>query len=237
MRLFSGQGRFFMGQYLAPNRLSDIGNCSSLILTGVDDDALRGMTDTIAQASDILPNYGQEQSFTAELDDLTAANLVDLLGATWTPVARATGQTTTFTSYKGFTFNLGTVLESVQSITSTGPITYTAGTDYVVNQNSISIPSGSTIIDAVVCTVNYVRAKYELVAPFTSDWSYRKVLVEGLNTADSNKKWALALFKVKIEFIKELPIISDSFATVKLVGKLLSDPLNSDRYYSLQQVE
>lgn len=122
--------------------------------------------------------------------------------------------------------------DTTQPITvknSGGTVTYTAGTDYVVERGGLLIPEGSTITASdtgnagVSIKVTYTsQTVYKQAAISQSAIEY-EVIFNGFNDADDGKAVFVKCHRVKFSPTQALDMISEDFAGLSMNFEVLAD--------------
>jgi len=99
--------------------------------------------------------------------------------------------------------------------------TYTAGTDYVVNPGSLTIPPTSTIMVGRSLDFTYDRSAHYVLDALTSAAHTWILHIEGLNDADDGSPVILDIPLVKFGAAKNLPVIGSDFAALMLEGRVI----------------
>lgn len=246
---FMGQGMVFIGTKDAttgePQGLRHLGNVTDLKLslkTSVIE-LKESMTGTRGLAKRLTTEVGA--SFSATLESLNKDNLAIALRGTATDV---TGSTVVKASYKVFK---GTVVKlahiGISSVSvydgATGLVAYTVTEDYVVNSNNISIPLTGDIATAdsgsgVDVQISYTYATQEKVEAFSAGEKEYWVYFDGLNTADENKAVVIDVYKVAMDPLKELAMITDKQGEIVFEGSCLLDSTRTtgSKYFTVKKL-
>lgn len=148
---------------------------------------------------------------------LAVGDVVGLLGFTGTDAALLNGkEATVVTASAGsFTVNINTTGKTITGTSAT-----------------VTLPSVSGI------SATYDVAAQYLVNALTQALTEVAVRFEGLNTADTNAPVVVELFKLAIDPLKELSLISDSFGQFQIEGSLLADSSRTtgSKYFSVKKL-
>lgn len=231
---FMGQGQVFVGTKDATTGeaqgLRHVGNVTDLKLSLKTNvlELKEAMTGQRGLAKRLTTEVGA--SFSATLESLNPENLAIALRGSNTAVASGSVTKITYKAFKGTVLNLKHIDISAVSIydDATGLVPYVAGTDYIVNDDSITIPlTGGIAADdlgsGVDIKVSYTYGAQDVMQSFTSGEKEYWVRFEGLNTADENKSVVVDVYKVAMDPLKELALINDKQAEIVFDGSCLLD--------------
>lgn len=123
---------------------------------------------------------------------------------------------------------------------TSGTPTYVLNTDYTVDakNGTISILSGSAIVEAASLKVSYTYAGYNNLEAFTSAASPERFLrFEGLNTVD-NTHVIIDMYRAQFDPLTNYALLSDELAAVDMAGSLLSDSfvLSGSKFFRQRNV-
>lgn len=108
------------------------------------------------------------------------------------------------------------------------PATLTVGDDYTVDANFGTITIVDTSGHTLPLKAAYSYAATNVVAFFTQPIQEVAVRFEGINTADSNAKVLVEIYRVALDPTKELGLISDELGKFTLEGNALVDTTKSN---------
>jgi len=103
------------------------------------------------------------------------------------------------------------------------PATLVAGTHYTVDEGfgAITFLDVTSFTAPIKCA--YAFGAVTDVSMFTAALPERYLRLEGMNTADSNKKVMVELYRVAFDPLKDLSLITDDLNKFELEGSLLAD--------------
>jgi len=260
---YSGQGVVLIGARDIttgkPTGLVPVGNVSDLkitIATGIVEhkDSQDGQ-----RATDKRINSEVKSGLSMTLQSWSSANLVLAVRGTSSTIAAGTvaaSASETVTMYE----NAVTPLKyaSVSAVTVTGSTTATPWNstmatstkwDYKLNADFGSLMGAPTasldvltyttqtapLLGYATVTVAYQYAKQYTSDSLTTGIQERYMRFEGLNTAENNQPVIINVFKFSIDPLKELAMISDTFAQFVLEGSVLRDglQLTGSKYFQV----
>lgn len=246
---FMGQGMVFIGTKDAATGeaqgLRHLGNVTDLKISNKTNtlELKEAMTGQRGLAKRLTTEVGA--SFSATLESLNKENLAIALRGTFTDVVGGTVVKKTFKAFKGSVLRLDHIGISAVTVydEATGLVPYDAGTDYVVNDNNLSIPLTGDIATAdsgagFDVKVSYTYAAQEKIESFTAGEKEYWVYFDGLNTADENKAVVVDLYKIAMDPLKELALINDKQAEIVFEGSCLLDSTRStgSKYYTVRKI-
>lgn len=164
---------------------------------------------------------GATTQLTLTQTDFVVGQRVYLYGFTGTNASALNGKFANITARSGTTFN-------VDINTTALTITTGAGTRVL----NLDLP--------LVKSVDYSFAEYMLVDALVNPTTEIAVRFEGLNTADTNKPVVIDVWKYSADPLKELALISDAFADMKVEGAVLSDaskPSGTSKYFQVRKLD
>ncbi len=241
---YVGSGHILMKRFGVAEGWAPLGNCSALTFS--------------PQTTDIvLQNFrnpgGGEQNRVPRLTginmgltfhDFKGENFARFTRGAATDEAGATVTAETVPTYKGFWVPLAKIANSITTVAPVGGgSAYTAGTDYVLENGGLTIPSGSTITDSVAgapsCQVTYVTLAQTIVESFVMATQQYSLVFAGLNEAQSGKSVLVRAHKVSGSVLAELGLIGDQFGQGQVSGGLLPDTTqgaNKSQYFTYRYV-
>lgn len=116
-----------------------------------------------------------------------------------------------------------------------GGTTYTAGTDYILENNAIFIPDTSTIPSPSVITVTYSYDTQTTLEILKGGAENYYLIFEGIN-GDNNQNLVVSLFNVKFGPTSGLNFISDEYASLAISGTVQKDPCQNDCYGTMRRL-
>lgn len=174
---------------------------------------------------------GNEAELSLTLDESTLDNLA--LGLYGTVVTKASGTVTAellpLAAVAGDRFQLANPKVSAVVVKdSTGtPLTLALNTNYTVDADSGHI----VIVDPGVFVqpfkVDYAYAASKKVGAFTQAAPERMIILEGVNTADNNRRVRVTVFRTQMDPLANLGLIHEEFGSVELKGSVLADGTRS----------
>lgn len=169
--------------------------------------------------------------FKFKLENLSLENLAMGLYGTSAAVVGASIVDEVVKAYKNtatVTKKLALAHPDVSSVVvkhTSGTPTYILNTDYTVDakNGTISILSGSAIVEAADLKVSYTYAGYSNLEAFTSAASPERWLrFEGLNTVD-NSRVVIDLYRAQFDPLTNFGLINEELGSVDMAGSLLAD--------------
>lgn len=244
---FSGQGALLLAERNpttgAALGFRAVGNVSALTL-GVETttfehkescSGVRGIDLEIVQEINVTASF--------TLESLSKENLALALYGTSSAVAGASATDEQLPLYHDKWMPLANIKVSsvVVGDDAVPTTTYVEGTDYVLNAEAGTIMALSTgaITDAQVVFVDYTYAGHDAVEAVESGTPpERWARFEGLNTADTNKPVVIDFYKLSVQPLAELALITDEISQMEVEAKVLSDALRSSgsRYFSIKKI-
>ena len=246
---FMGQGMVFIGTKDAttgePQGLRHLGNVTDLktsLKTSVIE-LKESMTGTRGLAKRLTTEVGA--SFSATLESLNKENLGIALRGAATEVATGSVTKQTYLVFKDSMVALDHIGISAVSVydEATGLVAYDVTDDYLVNNNTISIPATGAIAaldsgDGVEVQISYTYAAQDKIEAFTEGEKEYYLYFDGLNTADENKAVVVEIYKVAMDPLKELALINDKQAEIVFEGSCLLDSTRAtgSKYFTVKKL-
>lgn len=225
---YIGSGQIYIREYGASAPFVDIGNCSALTVSPQEDTKTLADSTTPGGATrnEVRRLTGVEVSYT--FTDFSSANFERGFRGTSSSTAAGTVTDEAVVGYKGGWVPLAKLASSVTMVKNTaGSTTYTAGTDYIVQDGGLYIPSTSTITDPVAGAANlkvtYANVKSTTVEALVNSAKQYEMIFVGLNEADSGKRVRVRMHKVSAGVIQQMAVIGQDYGNGEVGGKLLSD--------------
>lgn len=225
---YIGSGQVYIREYGAAAPFIDIGNCSALTASPQED--VKTLADSTTPGggtrNEVRRITGVDVSYT--FTDFSPDNFQRALRGTSTDTAAGTVTDEAVVGYKGGWVPLAKLASSVTTVKNTaGSTTYTAGTDYIVQDGGLYIPSTSTITDPVAgasnLKVTYANVKSTTVEALVNSAKQYEMMFVGLNEARSGKRVRVRMHKVSAGVIQQMGVIGQDFGSGEVGGKLLSD--------------
>lgn len=240
MAYFSGQGKVFVAPLIngVPGEFRWVGNVPDFKPAFETAKQEHKESHSGQRLLDKVLTTENKASITMELEDWSKENLA--LATRGTPQTQASGTVTTGSPetspaslVNGSIWALkhqkvsAVVIKDSTAVTpaTVDPSDYTVDADF----GTITIVDIGTYV--LPLTVSYSYAQVQNVAFFTQPITEVAVRFEGVNTADSNKKVLVELYRVATDPTKELGLISDDFAKFTLEGSALIDATKPDDLY------
>ncbi len=133
-----------------------------------------------------------------------------------------------FTGADAASLNVGSV--TVASVVDVDNITV------AIDTTAETITGGLVIVEGAEVNVAYTREAQEIVEALTEGAKDVFVRFEGLNTADENKPVVIEAFRVSVDPLQELALISDTFQQFEVEGSVLADatrPSGTSQYFKV----
>lgn len=225
---YIGSGQIYIRERGSAAPFVDIGNCSALTASPQED--VKTLTDSTSPGggtrNEVRRITGVDISYT--FTDFSAANFERALRGTSSTTTAGTVTDEAVVGYKGGWTPLAKLATSITTVKNTaGTTTYVAGTDYVLQDGGLYIPSGSAIVDPIAgasnLKVTYANPATSTVQPLVNSAKQYEMLFVGLNEAQSGKKVRIWMFKVSAGVIQQMAMIGQDFGSGEVPGKLLSD--------------
>lgn len=229
---YIGSGNIYLREYGSALPFVDVGNCSALTLSPQEEE--KTLTDYTnpggGTRSEIRRLTGVEIAYT--FHDFSPENFERALRGDIASITAGTATEEEVVAYKGGFTPLGKIPTAITAvIPAGGGVAYTAGTDYVLQDGGIYIPSTSTIANPVAGAANievtYTYAAQKKVQALVDGNRQYELMFVGLNEARSSKKTRVHCFKVSAGVLSQMALIGDDFGAGEVTGKVLSDPARS----------
>lgn len=237
MAYFSFQGKCYVGTKDSgtgqPNELYFVGNVPEAVISFETETIDHKESTSCSRLTDLQLETEQRVNLRIVLEELLPKNLqlalrstlVSVSGSTVTneQIGPDTGLATTYTPYGRTKF---ADISSVTLTDSATPIpnTLVADTDYSIESADYGLIKWLSVSgDTQPYLIDYTYAS-QTIYPFfnTAQLSYY-VVFDLCNTADSNAKFRLELFKVQLQPANEFAIINDEIGRLELDGAALYD--------------
>lgn len=240
---YLGSGNIYLREYGSAAPFIDVGNCSALTLSPQEEE--RTLIDYTnpggGTRSEVRRLTGVEIAYT--FHDFSPENFERALRGEVTPITAGTATSEDVVAYKGGFTPLAKIPTAITAVTGPGGSpSYAAGTDYVLQDGGIYIPSTSTIPAPVAGAANievtYTYAAQKKVQALVDGNRQYELVFVGLNEARSSKKTRVHAFKVSAGVLQQMALIGDDFGAGEVTGKVLSDPAKSgvgiSKYFTVE---
>lgn len=236
MAYFSGQGKVFVAPLIAgvPGEFRWVGNVPDF-KPAFDTTKLEHKESHSGQRLlDKVLTTENKATVTMELEDWSPENLA--LATRGKPQTTASGTVPTGTpetspailvSGSIWALKHQKVSAVVVKDSSATPVTVDTA-DYTVDADFGTITMVDVTGYTLPLTASYSYAQVSNVAFFTQPITEVAVRFEGVNTADSNKKVLVELYRLALDPTKELGLITDEFGKFTLEGSVLLDATKPD---------
>jgi len=118
------------------------------------------------------------------------------------------------------------VIDTAETVTVTSDpsgTTYVADTDYTVTSAGIKILSTGSISADDALLISYTKKAVDVVEALTSSAGEYKLVLDGLNEAQSGAPFIVTVHRAKFGPAAEMSLIGDDFAELVLTGDVLQD--------------
>lgn len=229
---YIGSGNIYLREYGSAAPFVDVGNCSALTVSPQEEE--RALTDYTKPGggtrAEVRRLTGVEVSYT--FHDFSPENFKIALRGESSSEAAGTASAETLVAYKGgFTpfSKIAATITSVEPVGGGAP--YSEGTDYVLQDGGIYIPSTSTIPapvgGAANIEVDYTYLAQKKVEALVNGNKQYELMFVGLNEARSSKKTRVTIHKVSAGVLQQMALIGDDFGAGEVNGKALADTTKS----------
>lgn len=158
------------------------------------------------------------------LTDFSAQNLsLGLFGSVTAVAAGAVtdeAQTTPADVSIDFLLPTDHMIDTTETVTVTG---YTEGTDFSVTAAGIKVLAAGSIPASTALAISYTKKATDVVQAFVNAASDRKIVVDGLNEAQSGAPVVITVHRAKFGPAQETAFIGDEFGEISLSGDALQD--------------
>jgi len=235
-QLFIGKGKIFIGELGAGAAgFKDTGNCTKAEYSvQTEEKTVKNFRNAAGG------NYGSLNRVTGaelnvELSDWSDDNAAIAFGAEIASVVSgtATSEVAKVLSKDSY-IALAHIPTSITSVKDgTGITTYTAGTDYVLEESmGLYIPSGSTITLGDI-KVTYAYAKQSVLDFLKATGKEFQICIAGLNEYHTDQKHRITIYKAKVS-PSNMSFIADDFGMISVKFSILADSTGS--YAKLERV-
>jgi hypothetical protein len=160
------------------------------------------------------------------LHDVSPDNVALALRGTSSAVTTATVTAESIVGYKGalvpFAF-LPSLTDTITITHTSGSPTYVKDTDYTITRAGIVVLTAGAITDAQALKATYTKKPAHAIEGLVSSGSDYRLILNGLNEAQSGKAVSLTLYRVKFSPTSGLDFISDDFNKMEVKGAVLQN--------------
>jgi hypothetical protein len=235
MAYFSGQGRVYIGTRDSngnPQSMRWLGNVPELKVSLNVETIEHKESYSGQRLTDLSLIKGKNGEFTCAVENFSIENLeLTLYGQTSSVTAgTVTNEALPTGAVAGGVYLLANQFVSAVTVKDSAatPATLTAGTHYKVHaeQGAIEILNVGTFTQPFKVDYSYGAAKR--LAMFKSAQPEVWLRFDGLNTADSNTRVIVDLYRVVLNPTKDFSLIGDDIQKFELSGRVLADTTKSD---------
>jgi hypothetical protein len=235
MAYFSGQGRVYIGQRDSngnPLALRWLGNVPSLKIQLKTETMEHKEAYSGQRFTDLQLIKSKDGEFSATVEDFSLENLeLTLYGQTSAVAAgTVTNEALPTGAVAGSLYLLANQFVSAVTVKDSGstPATLVSGTDYKVHpeQGAIELLNVTGFTQPFKVDYSYGAAKR--LAMFKTAQPEVWLRFDGLNTADSNKRVIVDLYRVVLDPTKDFSLVGDDIQKFELDGRVLADLSKSD---------
>ncbi len=225
---YVGSGHLLIKEYGAAAPFLAIGNCSALTFSPQTNSLqLQDFTNPGGGVRNRIDRISDVQ-FGFTFHDFSADNFARFLRGTSTPVVAGTASAEAVVGYKGGWTPLGKIADTITSVEPVGGGTpYTAGTDYVLDNGGIFIPSTSTIpapvAGAANIDVDYTYLAHTVTEAMVNPAKQYTLVFAGLNEARSGKPVRVTAHKISGGVLASLGLIGEEYGQGEVSGSLMTD--------------
>jgi len=225
---YVGSGHILMREYGAAVPFLPIGNCSAL--------SFAPQVNTLQLPDHTNPGGGirnridrvNDVQFSLTFHDFHGENFARFLRGTSNKVIAGSATAETVVGYKGGWMPLAKIAATITSVEPVGGGTpYAAGTDYVLDNGGLYIPSTSTIpapsSGAPNFEVDYTYEAHTVTEAFVNAAKQYTLVFAGLNEARSGKAVRVTAHKVSGGVLATLGLLGEDYGGGEVSGSLLSD--------------
>jgi len=230
-RSFIGRGPVLFKLRGATGGYTPIGNCSNLSVS-FEEDAVE-VRDYTVQGGGLANKLQTVSNVTGSVTmiDFSSQNLALALRGTATEelAGPVTAEAHTTNGLAGEFIKFDFLRDATQDVTVTGPSgtpTYVEGTDYVLQNNGITLLQG-TSIDNTGVEIDYVKAASEIMEALTVSGQEYELLFNGVNEGQGGKLVSVEMHRVKFSPAQGLAFIADEFGEISVEFEMLSDDTKS----------
>jgi hypothetical protein len=233
MAYFSGQGRVYIGQRDSngnPQAMRWLGNVPELKVSLNVETIEHKESYSGQRLTDLSLIKKKDGEFTCAIEDFSIENLeLTLYGQTSNVAAgTVTNEALPTGVVAGGIYLLANQFVSSVVVKDASNITLTAGTNYKVHAEQGAIEFLNVTGFTQPFKVDYAYGAAKRLAMFKSAKPEVWLRFDGLNTADSDKRVIVDLYRVVLNPTKDLSLIGDEVQRFELSGKVLADVTKSD---------
>lgn len=230
-RSFIGRGPVLFKLRGATGGYTAIGNCSNLEVSFEEESV--DVRDYVSAGGGLANSLKTVSNVTGSVTmiDFSAQNLALALRGTATEelAGPVTAEAHTTNGIAGEFIKFDYLRDTAQPVTVTGPSgtpTYVEGTDYVLQNNGITLLAGTSIDDSGV-EIDYTKAASEIMNALTVSGQEYELLFNGVNEGQGGKLFSVQMHRVKFSPAQGLSFIADEFGEISVGFELLSDDTKS----------
>jgi hypothetical protein len=225
---YLGSGKIYIREYGAAAAMREIGNCSAL--------SFSPQTNRLSLPDHTKPGGGTRNSvervgdveLSLTFHDFEGANFADFLRGTVAEVTAGSVAAEALVAYKGGFTPLARAATAIASVEPAGGGTaYVEGTDYVLQDGGLFIPSTSTIAapsgGAANIEVDYSHGALQVTQAFVASAKDYQLLFAGLNEARSGKRVNVRVHKLSGGVLQELGLLGEQYGAGTVNGALKAD--------------
>jgi hypothetical protein len=241
---YLGSGHILVREYGSAAPFLAIGNCSAFDISP--------QLNTLQLADFTNPGGGSRNrvdritdvQFSFTFHDFHGENFARFLRGTSTDVIAGTATAEEVVAYEGGWNPLAKYAKTVTSVTSIdGLTTFTAGTDYELDNGGLFIPDTSTIpapvAGAANCKATYAYDAHTVTEAMLNSAKQYTLLFVGLNEARSGKGMRVTAHKVTGGVLATLGLLGEDYGGGEVSGSLLPDSTKGaglSKYLQIVQV-
>lgn len=223
---YIGKGTVHVGPYDGSGPMVEIGNVDEAVITESEDEkTLKDFTSISGGNSNSVRRVDKVE-FSLRMRDFTPANFArSVLGTTSSVTAgTVTDESHANVKQDGLVCTVYPIDTAVAPVVKVGAATKTVTTDYVVTPAGIIIVAGGGIADDDTVLVSYTKAASTVVEALVTAAKDFKIVLIGLNEAQSGRPVILYLHKVRLGAAASLALFGDDYASLEVKGECLADP-------------
>jgi hypothetical protein len=235
MAYFSGQGRVYIGQRDSngnPLALRWLGNVPSLKIQLKTETMEHKEAYSGQRFTDLQLIKSKDGEFSATVEDFSLENLeLTLYGQTSAVAAgTVTGEALPTGAVAGGIYLMANQFVSTVTVkdSNAAPATLVSGTDYKVHTEQGAIEMLNVTGFTQPFKVDYSYGAAKRLAMFKTAQPEVWLRFDGLNTADSNKRVIVDLYRVVLNPTKDFSLVGDDIQKFELDGRVLADLSKAD---------
>ena len=239
---YIGSGQGYIRKVGAAAPMQDIGNASAISF-GVTED-VKSILDRTKPGGGTRNENRRISSvdFSCTLSDYSPNNLALGFFGTTSDIAAGTANREPVTVYPGGLNTLARFADTITSVKSTdGATTYAAGSDYVLTDGGIVIPSGSTILTvgntSAIVEVTYAYGAKTIMQALMNAAGEYEFYFPGYNEARESKRMIIRAWRVRLGATDQIALVTDDFGNMTIKGTVLKDdtqPAGISQYFSAE---